>query len=170
MESKTKNNLVQLVKYTDRYEPFISNFYLPPEKLQFTCYPLEKINNPTTSQDTIHVLILVKDIPVGFFALETGEKVLKYTKNLNARLLTAFSINNDLQGKGFAKQGLLLLPRFVNNNFQNVNEVVLGVNKRNTAAINLYKKTGFVDHNEIFLGPNGEQHIMHLYISREGLV
>ena len=167
MESKTKNNLVQLVKYTDPYEPFISNFHLPPEKLQFTCYPLEKINNPTTSQETIHVLILNKDIPVGFFALESGEKVLKYTKNLNARLLTAFSINHDFQGNGFAKKGLHLLPCFVSKNLKNVNEIVLGVNKRNTAAINLYKKTGFIDHNEVFIGPSGEQHIMHLDISPE---
>jgi len=167
MESNTKNNLVQLVKYTEHYEPFISKFHLPPDKLQFTCYPLEKIKDPTASQEIIHILILNKDIPVGYFALENGEKVLKYTNNLNARLLTAFSINNDFQGKGFAKQGLLLLPRFVNKNFQSVNEVVLGVNKRNTAAINLYKKTGFVDHNEIFLGPSGEQHIMHLDISIE---
>jgi len=167
MESNTKNNLVQLVKYTEQYEPFISNFHLPPDKLQFTCYPLEKIKAPTASHEIIHILILNKDIPVGYFALENGEKVLKYTNNLNARLLTAFSINNEFQGKGFAKQGLLLLPRFVNKNFQNVNEVVLGVNKRNTAAINLYKKTGFIDHNEIFLGPSGEQHIMHLDISFE---
>ena len=167
MESNTKNNMVQLVKYTEHYDPFISNFHLPPDKLQFTCYPLEKIKDPTASQEIIHILILNKDIPVGYFALENGEKVLKYTNNLNARLLTAFSINNDFQGKGFAKQGLLLLPRFVNKNFQSVNEVVLGVNKRNTAAINLYKKTGFVDHNEIFLGPSGEQHIMHLDISIE---
>ncbi|MEK4084133.1 GNAT family N-acetyltransferase [Psychrobacillus sp. FSL K6-1415] len=167
MESNTKNNLVQLVKYTEKYEPFISNFHLPPDKLQFTCYPLEKIKAPTASHEIIHILILNKDIPVGYFALENGEKVLKYTNNLNARLLTAFSINNDFQGKGFAKQGLLLLPRFVKKNFQNVNEVVLGVNKRNTAAINLYKKTGFIDHNEIFLGPSGEQHIMHLDIPFE---
>ena len=167
MESNTKNNMVQLVKYTEHYDPFISNFHLPPDKLQFTCYPLEKIKDPTASQEIIHILILNKDIPVGYFALENGEKVLKYTNNLNARLLTAFSINNDFQGKGFAKQGLLLLPRFVNKNFQSVNEVVLGVNKRNTAAINLYKKTGFVDHNKIFLGPSGEQHIMHLDISLE---
>ena len=167
MESNTTNNLVQLVKYTEQYEPFISNFHLPPDKLQFTCYPLEKIKAQTASHEIIHILILNKDIPVGYFALENGENVLKYTNNLNARLLTAFSINNDFQGRGFAKQGLLLLPRFVNKNFQNVNEVVLGVNKRNTAAINLYKKTGFIDHNEIFLGPSGEQHIMHLDISIE---
>jgi len=167
MESKTKNNLVQLVKYTDQYELFLSNFHLPPEKLQFTCYPLEKIKNPAASQEIIHILILNKDVPVGYFALENGEKVLKYTNNFNAILLTAFSINHEFQGKGFAKQGLLLLPRFVNNNFQNVNEVVLGVNKRNTAAINLYKKTGFLDYNKIYLGPSGEQHIMHLDISLE---
>ncbi|KKI90851.1 hypothetical protein WQ54_18145 [Bacillus sp. SA1-12] len=165
METTTKNNLVRLVHYTNYYEPMISNFHLPPEKLQFTCYPLEKINDPNLSKETAHVLILNNDIPVGYFALETGEKVVKYTKNMNARLLTAFSINHDFQGNGFAKKGLLLLPLFVNQNLKNVNEIVLGVNKRNTAAINLYKKTGFIDHNEVFLGPSGEQHIMHLSIS-----
>jgi hypothetical protein len=50
MESNTKNNLVQLVEYTDHYEPFISNFHLPPDKLKFTCYPLEKINDQLAYQ------------------------------------------------------------------------------------------------------------------------
>lgn len=165
MESTINNKSIQLVKYTNHYKPFISNYHLPPDKLQFTCYPLEKINDPTLSKETLHVLILNLDTPVGYFALESGEKVLKYTKNINARLLTSFSINNDFQGNGYAKQSLHLLPNFVNKNFKDVNEVVLGVNKRNTAAINLYNKTGFLDHNEIFLGPSGEQHIMHLSIS-----
>jgi hypothetical protein len=167
MNSTTKDNFVKLIKYTDHYESLLSSFVLPPEKLQFTCYPLEKINDPTLSKETIHVLIMNKAIPVGYFALESGEKVLKYTKNLNAKLLTAFSINNDFQGMGFAKNGLNLLSNFVKNNFKDVNEIVLGVNKRNTAAINLYKKTGFVDNNEVFIGPSGEQHIMHLSFSCE---
>lgn len=165
MDSTT--NFVQLIKYTKKYDPYLSTFYLPPDKLQFSCYPLEKIYDLNLPKETIHVLLMNENIPVGYFALETGEKVLKYTKNQNARLLTAFSINDAFQGNGFAKKGLQLLPHFVKKNVRNVNEIVLGVNKKNTAAINLYKKTGFVDHHKTFLGPIGEQHIMHLDISIE---
>lgn len=104
------------------------------------------------------------DTPVGFFALEEGEKVYKYSNNPMARVLTSFSIDSGSQGKGLAKRGLKLLPSFVKEVLPNINEVVLGVNKRNIAAINLYLKTGFVDKNQVYDGPKGPQHILHLNI------
>lgn len=155
---------IELKEYTDHYKEEISLFYLPEEKLQFTSYPIDKIYNSNVSEDTIHVMIMNKNIPVGYFALEGGEKRLKYTLNKNARLLTSFSINNEYQGKGFAKEGLRQISLFVKRKNQEINEIVLGVNKRNTAAIQLYKKVGFEDQHEVFIGPKGEQHILHLRI------
>ena len=46
-----------------------------------------------------------------------------------------------------------------------MDEIVLGVNERNTAAATLYKKIGFVDKGEVFIGQKGPQHIMHLTIN-----
>ncbi|MCF6137712.1 GNAT family N-acetyltransferase [Pseudalkalibacillus berkeleyi] len=164
MKSTTTNSTVQLIKYNHNYDRDLSNFHLPNEQLMFTALPLQKINDPNLSDQTIHILILKDDKAVGYFALEQGSKLHKYSSNENARLLTAFSINKESQGNGLAKSGLKMLPSFISKNFPNINEVVLGVNQKNSAAISLYLKTGFVDNNEIFNGPKGPQHILHLSI------
>lgn len=155
---------VVLVEYTDSYEEHLSNYYLPKEQLQFTSMPLDTINSPNISNSAKHILILENNIPVGYFALEGGEKLLKYSENPNARLLIAFSIDSRNQGKGLAKIGLQLLPEFVRNQLHGIDEIVLGVNQRNTPAYNLYLKTGFVDENEFYEGPYGPQHILHLRV------
>ena len=161
------NNLkasVVLAEYTDTYDEYLSNYHLPEEQLQFTSMPLDTINSPNVSNSAKHILVLENSVPVGYFALEVGEKLLKYSENPNARLLIAFSIDSRNQGKGLAKIGLQLLPEYVRNHLPGTDEIVLGVNQRNTPAYNLYLKTGFVDENEFYEGPNGPQHILHLRV------
>ncbi|MHA7136528.1 GNAT family N-acetyltransferase [Rossellomorea arthrocnemi] len=155
-------SIVTLVEYNETYERNLKEFHLPEDQLEFTSMPLDKIHNPSISKDTSHVVILHDEEPVGYFALEKGEKLRKYTSNQEARLLTFFSIDARHQGQGFAKKGLQQLPSFIKENLPDTNEVVLGVNKRNQAAISLYLKTGFTDGNEIYEGPKGPQHILHL--------
>jgi RimJ/RimL family protein N-acetyltransferase len=164
MTSNTKSPTVKLVEFNEQYTHQLSNFSLPEDQLEFTSLPLEKINHPKVSKTSIHVLVISNNEPVGYFALEDGEKVHKYSDNPKARILTSFSIDSKFQGKGLAKQGLKLLPSFVKNVLPDINEVVLGVNKRNTAAINLYLKCGFVDEKQMYQGPKGPQHVLHLII------
>lgn len=160
----TVKSSVLLAMYNYTYEEQLTKFHLSKEQLQFTCMPLDKINDPNISNSAQHVLILENSVPVGYFALENGEKLLRYSTNSNARLLTAFSINSENQGKGIAKMALKLLPDFIRNNLPHIDEIVLGVNKRNKPALNLYLKTGFLDKNEFYEGPKGPQHILHLRV------
>ena len=155
---------ISLAPYHPSFERQLTDFHLPEDQLQFTSMPLDKIHNPSISKDTSHVVILHNDAPVGYFALENGEKLRKYSSNPEARLLTSFSIDARHQGQGIAKSGLNQLPSFIKENLPDINEVVLGVNKRNKAAISLYLKTGFTDEDEIYEGPKGPQHILHLTI------
>ncbi|PFA62815.1 GNAT family N-acetyltransferase [Bacillus sp. AFS015802] len=155
---------ITLALYNESFERKLSDFHLPEDQLQFTSLPLDKIHNPTISPDTRHIVILSDDTPVGYFALEKGEKLRKYSTNPQARLLTSFSIDARHQGRGIAKNGLNQLPGFIRENLPETNEVVLGVNKRNQPAINLYLKTGFIDEDEVYVGPKGPQHILHLKI------
>ncbi|WP_084414224.1 hypothetical protein [Salibacterium aidingense] len=104
---------VKLIEYSDTFKKHLSTFHLPGEQLKFTSLPLEKIDNPEVSKTSTHILIMNNDTPVGFFALEEGEKVYKYSNNPMARVLTSFSIDSGSQGKGLAKRGLKLLPSFV---------------------------------------------------------
>ncbi|UOQ44924.1 GNAT family N-acetyltransferase [Halobacillus salinarum] len=164
MESKTFDTSISLVEYQDTYEHHLSDYYLPEEQLNFTSLPLEKIHNPSVTKTSTHVLILDHNEPAGYFALEDGEKVKRYSDNPKARVLTSFSINSKFQGRGIAKEGLRLLPSFVKEALPSTDEVVLGVNQRNHAARNLYLKTGFVDENKMYEGAKGPQHVLHLHL------
>ena len=56
-------------------------------------------------------------VPVGLFALETGDRVKEFTDNEDALLFNVISINHNRQRKGFAKKSLLLLEEFVKRYF-----------------------------------------------------
>ncbi|MCA1054414.1 GNAT family N-acetyltransferase [Rossellomorea aquimaris] len=155
---------IRLEVYNDRFKNQLEQFNLPDEQLQFTSMPLDKIHRPDISKNTLHVLILQDVEPVGYFALEDGEKLHRYSTNPNARLLTSFSIDRKYQGKGLAKKGLSGLQGFVRDHLPGVDEVVLGVNKRNHAAYTLYLKCGFEDRDEEYVGPKGPQHVLHLSV------
>ncbi len=77
-------------------------------------------------------------------------------------LLTSLSVNHAHQGKGYAKQGMLLLKSFVKAEFPTCNEIVLAVNHKNVPAQKLYKKVGFKDTGKRKMGPIGEQLILSL--------
>ncbi|WP_079478952.1 GNAT family N-acetyltransferase [Halobacillus salinus] len=164
MESNAKNQTVSLIEYKDTYEHLLSGYHLPEEQQTFTSLPLQKIHNPEVSETSTHVLIMEGDRPVGYFALEDGEKARRYSDNPKARVLTSFSIDSNFQGRGMAKEGLKLLPSFVEAYIPDTDEIVLAVNKRNMAAIGLYLKTGFVDEDEVYEGRKGPQHVLHLYM------
>lgn len=117
MQTETLKNSIELVEYKNTYEKLLSAYHLSTEQLEFTSIPLDKIQNPQVSNSVKHILIMENHLPVGYFALEDGEKLLKYSNNSNARLLTAFSIDSRNQGKGLAKMGLKLLPKFVKKKF-----------------------------------------------------
>lgn len=153
---------ISLVEYTQTFETQIKNYYLSESQLEFTGKPINKIENRDLFPDPIHTLILCNEKVVGYFALEGGEKLSRYSNNQAAKLLTSFSISHDEQGKGYAKKALSLLKVHIQQSYQEIDEIVLGVNKRNTPAYSLYIKSGFDDRNEVYYGKKGPQHILHL--------
>ncbi|WP_141521784.1 GNAT family N-acetyltransferase [Bacillus cereus] len=158
---------IQLVPYKEKYKEIIQTFTLPSEQVQFTSDPsalLEKAKSDRTKN--VIVILDYNGVPVGLFALETGDRVKEFTDNEDALLLTSFSINHNRQRKGFAKKSLLLLEEFVKRYFPIKNEVVLAVNERNIPAQNLYAKVGFQDKGFRRMGPIGQQIIMHLSIMK----
>ncbi|BCB04197.1 hypothetical protein [Bacillus sp. KH172YL63] len=54
-----------LVQYSDNFQQALSNFELPDDQLEFTSYPLKKIQDPFISPDTVHVMIVAEEKPVG---------------------------------------------------------------------------------------------------------
>ncbi|PFC14010.1 GNAT family N-acetyltransferase [Bacillus cereus] len=156
---------IQLVPYKEKYKEVIQTFTLPSEQVQFTSDPgelLEKAKSDRTKN--VIVILDYNGVPVGLFALQTGDRVQAFTDNQDALLLTSFSINHNRQRKGYTKKSLALLQEFVKRYFPIKNEIVLAVNEKNIPAQNLYEKVGFQDKGFRKMGPIGQQIIMHLPI------
>ncbi|WP_313890920.1 GNAT family N-acetyltransferase [Psychrobacillus sp.] len=156
-----KVNRVELKHLSPENINALNSFTLSEEQKQFSALP-NKFEEVTPGQ--YRIVILNENEPVGFFLLHSTERVQKYTQNPNAILLTALSINHAEQGKGYAKQGLLQLEKFVKSEFPKCDEIVLVVDGENIPARSLYIKIGFQDTNERIIGRIGEEVIMKLPI------
>jgi RimJ/RimL family protein N-acetyltransferase len=156
-----KTNYIELGHFNTKHVDVLNSFELPEEQEQFTSLP---INYKEVMDGQYRIVILCENEPVGFFILHSTDRVKGYTSNPNAMLLTSFSINFKKQGKGYAKQAMLLLKGFVETEFPDCNEIILAVNRKNSSAQQLYLKVGFQDTGERKMGPIGEQLIMSLML------
>ncbi|WP_232695450.1 GNAT family N-acetyltransferase [Brevibacillus daliensis] len=154
-----KIDCIELAHFSNEHVEVLNSFELPENQSQFTSLP-NKFWEVTEGQHRI--VILHDNEPVGFFLLHSTKRVKDYSDNQNAMLLTSLSLNHAKQGKGYAKQGMLLLREFVTTQFPTCDEIALAVNHKNIAAQQLYVKVGFTDTGNRKIGPKGEQFIMKL--------
>ena len=132
------------------------------EHLQFTASPenaLQRIKERNDGQKH-PICIFENDQIAGFFVLDTSEDKKELTEYNQAFLLRSLSINPKFQGKGIAKEAMLLVPEFVKIHFPTCNEIVLAVNFENPIAYQLYVKTIFIDEGKTMNGRNGLQYIL----------
>ena len=151
---------LKLVHYSEEHREALLDFYLPKGQEKFTALPHQLMD--TVKEGQYRIVILHNEEPVGFFLLHATQRVKDYTDQAQAMLLTALSVDEKQQGKGYAKQAMLLLKEFVKKEFPGCREIVLAVNHRNTVAQALYQKVGFHDTDRRKIGPIGEQWIMAL--------
>lgn len=154
-----KVDYVELKHFSNEYLEVLNSFELPNEQEQFTALPSEVIN---VTEGQHRIVIFSENEPVGFFLLHSTSRVKDYSDNPKAMLLSALSVNHAKQGKGYAKQGMLLLSDFVKSEFPDCDEIVLAVNHKNIPAQQLYLKVGFEDTGRRKIGPIGEQFVMKL--------
>ncbi|HDR4419564.1 TPA: GNAT family N-acetyltransferase [Bacillus cereus] len=155
---------MELVEYNERFETQVESYVLSEEQLQFTGTPKKCIELSKVDADRHSILFLVNNEFVTFFVLHGNEGVRPYSENPKTMLLRAFSTDYYYQGKGYAKQSLLLLPDFVRNAYPHISEIVLAVNVKNITAQSLYKKCGFIDEGVRKIGKKGELIIMSFYL------
>lgn len=140
------------------------NYILSEEQLQFTASPENALQRmKERNDDQKHPVCIVQNNEiVGFFVLDKSDDKNVFTTNYRAILLRSLSLNPLFQGKGIAKEAMLMIPTFMRNNFPDDNEVVLAVNFQNPLAYQLYLKTGFIDQGKTLTGRNGLQYILEL--------
>ncbi len=139
---------------------------LPEEQLEFTRIPIEIIEKDAKDPSKHFITIKARGEDAGFFELDESEDRKKYSDNPKALLLRGFSVNPKFQGRGIATGSIYALPEFMEAEFPNFDEVVLGVNARNIPAQRLYQKAGFADTGRRIMRTKGEQHVMSLAIKK----
>lgn len=150
--------------FSDHFQEQIESYNIDNEQLRFTRHPLDCIELSKHNLNRHSIVAIENEELVTFFVLHEKEGVIPYSNNPNAILLRAFSTDKYQQGKGYAKQALSLLPEFVKENFNHINEIVLAVNIQNVVAQGLYNKCGFVDEGVRNESEKGALIIMSYYL------
>lgn len=148
-------------QYEDKDFDAVSSYCLPAGQALYTSMPILVIETFQEDPYNQPFVICSGDDLVGCFALYTDKKGNIYTQNENAILLKSLSIDSRRQKKGYALEALHVLPFIVREQYQDKDEIILTVHETNTAAINLYKKAGFVHKGEIYEGEYGIEVIYH---------
>src|SRR5690606_32777909 len=106
--------------------------------------------------------ILVGDTPVGFYRLDFAPTIAARRSSGEASGgLRAFFLDVDWQGRGLGTRAVRACCEDVQARHPGRRLLALNVNCRNVVAINAYRKAGFVDTGELYLGGSaGPQHLM----------
>jgi RimJ/RimL family protein N-acetyltransferase len=155
---------VQLHFYDERHKTLIEHYQLTEEQLRFTGKPTDCIKLSAEDVDRYSILAMEGDQLVTFFDLHKNEGAKPFSDNEQAILIRAFSTDFRHQGKGYAKNALLLLPAFIREHFRDIDEIVLAVNVQNEVAQGLYKACGYLDEGDRMMGPKGELIVMSYYL------
>lgn len=151
-----RKSALRIVEYGQQFEKQIRDYKL--QDVTFTGLPQDAITRSKTDL-TYHPLLAITSegaVPT-FFVLDYGEDKFRYTDSPRSLLLRSFSTDDRYARKGYALEALILLPTYVSSKFPSVLEVVLGVNRKNIPAQQLYEKAGFNKQSHIYVGRRGEQ-------------
>lgn len=149
-----------LEEYTPQHKEVVNNYYLTEEMNYYTSHPKDCLLKSAENKSFHSILAFSDQALVTFLVLDEGKDNMLYTDNKNTMLLRSFSTDSRFLKKGHAKEALRILPKFIQQNYPHIEEIVLAVNMKNTSAQNLYLKTGFIDKGTRVQGPIGELMVM----------
>lgn len=122
--------------------PLLVNYAM--DTRSFVEKPMDALTESLHETEKHPILIFNDSTLVGFFILQLGKSVARYTDTSDAILFKSHSIDIHFQGQGFAKKSLQLLPAFVRTHFPSIKEIVLAVEADNLSSQMLYVRFGFI--------------------------
>ncbi|MGE7604525.1 GNAT family N-acetyltransferase [Peribacillus sp. NPDC097675] len=156
---------VSLATFQEEHNKTLSAFYLPENQMGYSALPEQSLRYCDEDPDKHPIVVLVDEVPVGFFVLHIGKAITPFTDNERAILLRGFLIDHNHQGKKYGMKALKMLPGFATDLFPRKDCIVLAVNVKNVVAKALYLKSGFQDTGVKKKGRSGWMHIMEYRLS-----
>ena len=151
---------VSLATYQEEHGEVLATFHLPEDQTVYSALPEQSLRYCHEDPDRHPIVVLVDEVPVGFFVLHIGEQMKSFTEDERAILLRGFLIDHNHQGKKYGKKAMEILPGFAKYLFPDKDCIVLAVNVKNVAAKALYSNSGFQDTGLKKEGRSGWMHIM----------
>lgn len=152
---------IQVRRFEEDDFQTISQYSLPDEQAIYTSIPSLIVETFKSDKFNQPFVICSEGLIVGWFALYTDQSGNIYTENKKAILLKSLSIDSRHQKKGYALEALRALPAIVRERYKDKDEIILTVHETNRAAINLYKKAGFVHNGKMYDGEYGMEVVFH---------
>lgn len=119
--------MVTIEKMTTRHLADVITLAVMDEQKPFVG-TIDDILKNANAQVRPHV-IFADDTMVGFFLIDTiYSKSFDFARHSNVIGLRSFFISKEYQGKGYAKQAILVLPSYLSEAYPNHTSVMLTVN------------------------------------------
>lgn len=157
---KMGSSMIEIEKLDSAHVECVKKIELAAEQVKFSA-TAEEFLNSGSDEIQLHVIKSGNSV-VGFFKLDTS-----YASNYSfcpegSLGLRSFAIDKSRQGEGIGQNAVKALFPYLKENYPEYHSIYLTVNCKNPKAVGCYKKGGFLDTNEKYLGgAAGPQHIMY---------
>ncbi|MGX7150124.1 GNAT family N-acetyltransferase [Enterococcus ureasiticus] len=134
-----------LKMYDDTHQTLVDNYCLSEIKLRYVREP--KIAIALTKKDPRRhaVLVFKNEHLVAFLSLFEAKGSSTYSDNKNSLLVQDLSTDYRHLRKGYVKQAVQLLPRFIHQHFSNIDQLTIIVNEDKAFTKALCLEVGFKD-------------------------
>ncbi|MEZ9865221.1 N-acetyltransferase family protein [Vibrio breoganii] len=156
--------MIEIERLNSSHIPSIKGIKLSEESIKFASTADDFLLD---GSDTTHLCVIKKEgMVVGFFKLDTAYASTYRFCPKNSIGLRTFALDERQQGKGLGTNTVRALSDYLASHYQSHEFVYLTVNCKNPAAIACYRKGGFEDTGELYLGGEaGPQHVMRRKIT-----
>ncbi|KQZ59101.1 hypothetical protein ASD53_05840 [Lysobacter sp. Root559] len=153
---------VRVVPVDDALADAVRALRVAPEQLQFVGETAFNLDDTRRDPSSEAMAVLAGDQVIGFYRLDFHPEAVggRAFDELSVGL-RAVVIDRERQGRGYGAQAMDACCDDLRRRHPQLRLLALTVNCRNLAAIAAYRRSGFVDTGELFLGgAAGPQHLM----------
>lgn len=124
-----------------------------PAQEDFVSPPVITLPDAERCPGSTPMAILLGDTVVGYYRIENSARALTGNDSENDALgLRSFQIDAARQGQGLGARALATLLNDLDHRHPDAARLVLTVDRRNTNAVTLYLRAGFVDSGRLYHG------------------
>ncbi|WP_363799379.1 GNAT family N-acetyltransferase [Lysobacter firmicutimachus] len=155
---------VRVVAVDAALAPAVRALQVAPEQWPFVGDASANLDQAWADPASEAMAILAGERVVGFYRLDFATAAIAGRAFAEPSVgLRSYVIDRDAQGRGYGRAAIAACRDDVRRRHPQRRLLALTVNVRNAAAIAAYRKAGFADTGELYLGGNaGPQHLMLL--------